>query len=151
MHTSEDLAAEYSGYLTYRISQLSAKLNAQANRVLKAEFGLSVVKWRILVLVHNAAPVNAAVLCKGLSMDAGLFSRTLKTLVEEKLVKISGSKTDKRQTLISLTKAGKQKVQQAAPVMAKRREQLTDGFSARERIELMRMLNILDRNAAKTI
>ena len=119
--------------------------------MLKAEFGLSVVKWRILALLHGAEPVNSAVLCKGLSMDAGLFSRTLKTLVEEKWVKISISKTDKRQTLIALTAAGERKYQQAAPLMTKRRQQLTSGLTVRERSELMRMLDILDRNASKTI
>ncbi len=84
-------------------------------------------------------------------MDAGLFSRTLKALNEEKLVKIANSKTDKRQLLISLTMAGERKYQQAAPVMKKRRENLTNGLSVRERSELMRMLDILDRNAAKPI
>ena len=87
IHTSEELLAQDSGCLTCRISQLSARLNAQGTRVLKAEFGLSVVKWQILVLLHVAEPVNSAVLCRGLSMDADPFSRTHKTPVEEKWVK----------------------------------------------------------------
>lgn len=84
-------------------------------------------------------------------MDAGLFSRTLKTLVKEKWVKMSNSKTDKRQTLISLTRAGERKYQQAAPVMNQRRQQLTDGLTSQERKELLRMLDILDHNATKPI
>lgn len=119
--------------------------------MLKAEYGLSVVQWRILALVHGAQPVNSAVLCKGLSMDAGLFSRSLKTLIEKKWVKISDSKSDKRQMLISLTRSGDRKYLEAAPVMKKRREDLTEGLTAKDRAELMRMLDILDHNAAKPL
>lgn len=150
-HSGERVATEHSGYLTYRISQLSARLNAQATRVLKSEFGLSVLKWRILALVYGVEPVNSALLCKGLSMDAGLFSRTLKSLVEEKLVRLTHSKADKRQQLITLTRAGERKYLEAAPIMKKRREMLTDGLTATEQRELLRMLDILDRNAARTL
>jgi len=84
-------------------------------------------------------------------MDAGLFSRTLKTLVEKKWVKISNSKIDKRQVLISLSRAGDRKYQQAAPVMKKRRDDLTLGLTSTDQAELMRLLDILDLNASKTV
>lgn len=147
----EDLreVVEYSRFVTYRIAQLSTKLNKQASRVLKEHGGLSLVQWRILALVHLSGPVYSATLVKSIHMDAGLFSRNLKSMIELKLIKATADKDDSRKQLLTLTSRGKKQYAKAGPAMEVRRQNLTRGMNAEDKESLFRLLDILDRNASE--
>ena len=142
---------EYSRFVTYRIAHLSAKLNRQASLVLKKNSGLNVVQWRILALVHLSGPVCSATLVKSIGMDAGLFSRNLKSMIELKLISASTDQTDNRKQVLKLTKAGFRLYAQASPAMEKRRQQLTRGMTRAEKDTLFRLLDILDHNATELV
>ena len=142
---------EYSQYITYRIAQLSARLNSQASQVLKKHGGLNVVEWRILALVQMSGPVHSATLVKSIGMDAGLFSRNLKSMIERGLVSTKPDKNDNRRQILRLTSAGRKKYQQANPAMAQRRQQLTTGLTTHDKATLFRLLDILDHNASEPV
>ena len=62
-------------FLTYRLSRVQAKLNAQANALLHAQSGLTLSRWRILALVGAAGQTRLSELARIAALDKGLLSR----------------------------------------------------------------------------
>ncbi len=143
---SADALSAYQNFLTYRINQLSARLNAQAARLLRDNCDLGLIQWRILFLVNACGPVHSAKLVKAIAMDAGLFSRNLKSMIADGLIHSQLHKDDHRQQLLTLTKKGKAAYERAAPFMRRRRENLTKGLSISEQECLLRLMNRIDIN-----
>lgn len=139
----------YREFVTYRISQIAARMSSHAAKVLRDECGLSVVQWRILSLLGVSAPVTSSVLVKLIAMDAGLFSRNLKKMVDAGLITSKTDPLDQRQQILRLTRSGKDQFEKAAPVMSARRVMLIDNISERDRQTFFKVLNQLEDNLEK--
>lgn len=144
-----DEIAEYSQFVTYRLSQINAKLSTEASRLLRKHCGLSVVQWRILALVTASAPITSAALVKSVAMDAGLFSRNLKSLINEGLILTHTDPSDNRQQVLRISKRGLTQYKRARPYMQERRERLTQGVSAKDLDTFFRVLNTIESNISK--
>jgi len=145
-----DQISTYTEYVTYRICQLSAKLNVQATRLLR-DCGLSVVHWRMLAVIHYSAPVTSATLVKAIAMDAGQFSRNLKSLINEGLIKSRVDKDDNRRQLLTLTSEGVARYNLAVPVMKNRRETLMSEVSNADKEAFFRVLDQLDKKLSEPL
>ena len=145
-----DGITSYASYITYRIAQLSAKLNVQASRLLREGCDLSPVQWRLLALIHVSAPVNSSTLIKSIAMDAGQFSRSLKILINGGFIKSRVDSRDHRRQVLSLTSKGIQRYKLAAPIMKKRRDDLMKGVSKSDREAFFRVLDHLDGELSDT-
>ena len=141
----EDIS-DYAGFVTYRVSQLNAKMSGQATRLLREHGGLSQVQWRLLALINVSSPVTSAALVKSIAMDAGQFSRTLKALIHNDMVKSKVDENDQRRQVLSLTKKGLLRYKLAAPLMKERREALMHGVSKADREAFFRVLDQLENN-----
>lgn len=147
-----DDISDYPSFVTYRVSQLSAKLNVQATRLLRDKCGLSPVHWRLLALIHaSQAPVNSATLVKSIAMDAGQFSRNLKIMINEGMIKSKNDTNDNRRQVLSLTSRGLACFELVAPVMKERREALMAGVSKADSDAFFRVLDHLDAKASEGI
>lgn len=116
-------------FLTYRLSRVQAKLNAQGSALLQREAGLTVSKWRILALVGAAGQTRLSALVRVAALDKGLVSRNLKIMVAEGLIATQQDDIDHRVQHLSLTKKGQALFEETLPKMrvrqAKLQEQLT--------------------------
>ena len=137
--------------MTYRLSQLNAKLTAQATRLLRKHAGMSVVQWRMLALIHASAPITSSVLVKAVAMDAGLFSRNLKSLISDGLVLSRINNNDHRQQVLRLSKRGTDQYERAAPLMQERRKDLTKNISAKDLNTFFSVLGQIEINASHTL
>ena len=144
-----DDVQEYSRFITYRLSQLNAKLNSEASRLLRQHCGLSIVQWRILALVTASAPITSASLVKAVAMDAGLFSRNLKSLINDGLILSHTDPNDNRQQVLRLSKRGITQFKRAQPVMKERRDRLTRGVSEKDLAAFFRVLDSIDGNLSE--
>jgi len=140
---------ELSQAVTFRVSQLSAKLNSQATRLLRKHAGLSLVQWRILFLLDMFDTAYAAELSQLTGMDAGLFSRNLRNLVEVGYVATTSEPTDQRQACLRLTSAGKKAFEAAAPFMMQRRDALLEGISKTDKKVFYKVLDQIEQNASR--
>ena len=137
-------------FVTYRIAQLHPKLNSQAAHILREHAGLSLVQWRIVALLQVAGrPISSRELTLQVSMDQGLFSRSLKTLVADGLVSTAVDPTDQRRSLLTLTKTGLALYEKTIPVMRQRQKHLMRNLSVEEREVLFRALDKLSENAER--
>ena len=104
----ETIEAELYQYVTYRLSRVQAKLNAQATHMLREASGITLSQWRIIALIGAAGETRLSMLARHSALDKGLLSRNLKALVTEGIVLTKQDQTDHRAQLLSLSPKGKE-------------------------------------------
>ena len=128
-------------FLTYRLSRVQAKLNAQASAMLRTHAGLTLSQWRILALVGAAGQTRLSELARTGLLDKGLLSRNLKVLVGEGLVIAKQDDVDHRVQHLRLSKRGKALFERTLPRMRKRQRHLrlvADGKGDRRALQSAR-------------
>lgn len=111
-------------FLTYRLSRVQAKLNAQANAMLHDYSGLTLSQWRIVALVGAAGQTRMSDLARESALDKGLLSRNLKALVADGLVASRQDEIDLRVQHLSLTDKGRAVFDHTLPKMRARQRHL---------------------------
>jgi len=139
-----------SNFLTYRISRLHGKLNAQASRILSDSVGVTLSQWRIIAFLGSAGSISASALVRYTAMDKGLVSRNVKTLIQQGLVETTADDCDNRITLLSLSAAGKEIFDRALPRMQRRQAKLQAHLSADDIATFRRVLATLEGAAQDT-
>lgn len=115
--TADDLPLRQ--FLTFRFSRVQAKLNELGARILQEAAGLTLTKWRIVALIDCSGPTRSTDVTRVASIDNRLFSRKLKTLVDEGFVTGAVQK-DRREQLLSLTPKGEALYRRVLPVIQSR-------------------------------
>lgn len=152
MTKTTDSAEDYAGYITYRISQLNARMIAQGRQILREQCDLGVVQWRIMRLVASSAnPVTSTFITQSIAMDPGQFSRNLKALIDQGLIESKQDKTDNRKQMLKLTKRGRERYNKAAPVMKERREAIMRGISDADARVFFRALETIENNLKNSL
>lgn len=136
--------------LTYRIARVQSKLSAQGARLLKEKAGLSLTQWRIMKLIRSYRQANASALAKVSTMDPGLFSRRLKTLIEKGYVRSTPDEQDSRVQHLSLTPLGHRAYDKAWPLMRARRRWLRGLLTPAEQSALFSALDKLDTGSERS-
>ncbi len=119
-------------FLTYRLSRVQAKLNAQAGAMLRRYAGLTLSQWRILALVGAAGQTRLSDLARIAALDKGLLSRNLKSLIAEDLVMSKQDEFDQRVQHLSLSPEGKTLFEKTLPRMRKRQHRLRSALNEHE-------------------
>lgn len=119
--------------VTFRLSRIHAKLNAQAARILKETAGISLSQWRIFVMIENHGKLTPAQIVKRTDFDKGQVSRTVKGMLKEGLIAVEGSESDQRSHTLEFTDKGFAVFQQARPAMRARQNALLGSLTATER------------------
>lgn len=133
------------------MSQLSARLNAHAVRLLRKHGGLSLVQWRILYLLDVFGTASTTRLATFSGMDTGLISRNLRILIDAGFVKSRLEPGDLRRSNLRATKAGRKVFEKAAPHMQARREALWNGISDADKRAFLKVFDQLDKNVAELL
>ena len=137
--------------LSFRLSQVQAKLNAQATKVLKTNGGLTLVQWRILVTMQITGETTVGRIARETHFDKALISRTVQTLVAQGLALMRTDENDHRQHLLTMTKAGQQAFEKAAPHMIARQNALTSAMTDEQLSTLFDALDLLEEAADQEI
>ncbi len=148
--TMDEGPEDVQDFLTFRLARVQSKLNMQAAQILEKTAGLSLTQWRILALVGAAGLAKSSTLTRQAAFDKGLFSRRLKSLVEQGLVQTNSDPKDSRAQILSLTKAGRALYAKTLPVMRKRQAALERVLSDEQQDAFFDALERLDK-AAETI
>ncbi len=136
-------------YLTYRISRVQAKLNAQGSKVLGDAVGLTLAQWRVVALVGAAGSTQLSTLARQAALDKGLLSRNVKTLVKQQVVSSRQDEIDQRVQHLSLTPKGQDLFERALPVTRRRQDWLRKDLSDEEIRTFRRVLDKLEMAAEK--
>ncbi|EFL87735.1 MarR family winged helix-turn-helix transcriptional regulator [Ahrensia sp. R2A130] len=134
--------------LAYRFMVIQPKLNAQAAQLVKEQAGLSLTQWRIAALVKMYGPEVASTdILRDVKMDKGMFSRSLKSLIDQGIITRRADENDQRRTLLSLTAAGETIYKRTLPYIHARERHLVHDFTEEEQACLDSVLTKLERNS----
>ena len=134
-------------FLTYRISKVQAKLNAQASAILSKYAGLTLSQWRVLALVGDAGETRMSDVARGAALDKGLVSRNLKVLVEKGLILTRQDHEDHRIQHLCLTAEGVEVFHTTLPKMRLRQNHLKSAVPPTELEALYSALEKLEQAA----
>lgn len=135
---------QLSQFLTYRISRLHGKLNAQASRILQASVGLTLNQWRMVAFIGGAEKITASELIHYTAMDKGLVSRNVKSLIETGLVLSTPHDIDHRVHVLRLSPAGQDIFEAALPMMRRRQARLKRDITDEDLATFNRVLKVLE-------
>jgi DNA-binding MarR family transcriptional regulator len=130
--------------VSYRISRLNARLNAQAGRILKASADISLSQWRILVMINEAGEITASDIARQTKIDKALISRAIRSLADEGLIAADIQASDHRSHLIRFTDLGRARFHEALPHMLARQNGIVAGLSGEEQDQFFSMLTRIE-------
>ncbi len=144
----EGIDGVIQGRITYRLSRLNARLNAQASRILGKRYGISLTQWRVMVMVRALGQPTLTEIARDSQLDKGQLSRCIRGMVADGLVMASEKiESDHRMTRLRLTRKGERLHMQAWPAMRSRQEALLGSMNESERRIVFDVLDRLDRIA----
>lgn len=136
--------SELPKLMTFRLSRLQARANAQAARILKKTAGISLSEWRIFVMIETDGKITPAKIVKLTGFDKGLVSRTIKGMQKKDLVSVENSEKDHRSHIIDFTPQGFAIFEKARPAMRRRQEMFRDCLTPQELDQLFMAFDKLD-------
>lgn len=131
-------------YLTYRLSRVQSKLNAQGAKILGDAVGLTLMQWRVIALIGIAGQTRFSTLAKDAVFDKGFLSRNLKALIEDGLVLSEPDELDQRAQNLRLSEEGQKIFERALPVTRKRQDWLIENLTPDEITTFRRVLDKLE-------
>jgi DNA-binding MarR family transcriptional regulator len=131
-------------FLTYRLSQLSSKLNRQATAILRKAGGLKLPEWRVIALLATHGELNARWIGDRTGADPGLLSRTFRALELKELITARRSGEDRRAVYVTLTRKGQQVHDKTIPHMRARQRRLLDALDPGERSAVFKIIDKLE-------
>lgn len=141
---SDDDSLPLHQFLTYRMSRVQAKLNAQATRILREASGITLTQWRIIALVGAAGQTRLSQLAREAALDKGLLSRNLKGLIENDVIATRPDESDHRAQVLTLSAKGAEIFERTLPVSRERQRKLRAGLTEEELRVFRRVLDKLE-------
>jgi DNA-binding MarR family transcriptional regulator len=107
---SDDEQRVWRDYLT-----MTSRLQAEMNRQLQRDCGLSLADYDVLVAVDEQPGCRISTLGDRLGWEQSRLSHQLRRMVERGLVERTGAKDDRRAATVALTAEGRRALKVAAP------------------------------------
>lgn len=131
-------------FLTYRLSRVQAKLNAQAARMLRETSGVTLIQWRIIAIVGTSGQTRLSEIARATALDKGLLSRNLATLIKEQIIQATPDETDQRAQNLTLAPRGQDVFERTLPVTRRRQSKLRENLTPDELETFRRVLDKLE-------
>lgn len=126
-------------YIPALINILSTRLSSSASVTYRSLFGLSVLEWRILVLLARKPGLSAQQVGSVVGQHKGPISRAVRVLESKSLVRVGFAKKGHRHEL-HITPAGMALYRASIPVAMERQRRLLADLSQEERAQLRSLL-----------
>ncbi|MEH6524974.1 MAG: MarR family transcriptional regulator [Sneathiella sp.] len=134
-------------FLPYRLTKLSGFISRDLGGIYSERFNLTITEWRIIALLGSEDGLTAQVIGTRASLDKVRISRAVDRLVKAGRVKKQTHKTDRRSSLLHLTKSGRAILEEIVPLAQDYEKRLLKEFSPEEIEILDGFLNRLDSKA----
>lgn len=129
-------------YVPALINILSSRLSSSASATYRALFALSVLEWRILVLLAKESGLSAQQVGSVVGQHKGPVSRAVRVLESKSLVRVDFAEKGHRHEL-SITPQGMDLYTTSIPIAMERQRRLLLGFSEAECEQLRNFLKRL--------
>ncbi len=137
---------QLDNYLPYLINRVGAGLAARFTATALQQHHLSIMMWRVLVVLSNNGGVRLVDLSQMTSIDLSTLSRMVARLVRLGLVSRKRSTTSDREVLVTLTSKGQKLLDRIIPIGVEYEKQVVQGISRSDLATAQRVLKHLYAN-----
>ncbi len=140
-----------ANFITHKINNLTAMMNAEGGEILQEEFQLTYSQFVVLSVIHGVGNVSQQVIAEYSQYSKGLISRVIFALAANDLVTVSNQLGDRRVKIIVLTAKGKDKFERASDFLERAfREKIVLGQGQNiSEAEIQSFEKVLDKLLAK--
>jgi DNA-binding MarR family transcriptional regulator len=142
------LPLDLQDFLPYKLSRLVNDVSAGLLSTYSPSFALNVSQWRMLAAVAQLAPTTVTELTQYSGMDKVTVSRSVREMVERKLMARVLDDNDRRRASITLTAEGRATYQRIAPLAMEYEKNLLDALEDSEKVALNQLVDRLLDQAA---
>lgn len=130
-------------FLPYRLSVLSNTISQSIAADYEKRFDLSVTQWRVMAVLGQEGDISAREVAARTAMDKVAVSRAVSSLLERKLLLRKIAPTDKRESRLHLSAAGRRIHDQIIPLAMEHERRLLAQLTPEEQQSLSRILDTL--------
>ena len=138
---------ELSRFLPYRLSVLANTVSSAIAGAYADRFGLTIPEWRVIAVLAGAPGLSAAEVATRTAMDKVAVSRAVANLLAGRRIERSTAASDRRRSMLRLTRAGEQVYARVVPVALEYERELLGALSMQEVAVLDRALSLLEARA----
>lgn len=134
-------------FIPYRLSVLSNVISTAIAGAYAERFKLTIPEWRVMAVLGLEPGISAAEVAERTAMDKVAVSRAVSGLLRSRRVQRDFSDTDKRRSVLKLSRAGEAVYARVIPFARRYEQQLLENFSESERAQLDSVLDRLIERA----
>lgn len=137
-------AEELPGFVLERASKRMKQYFQE--QLVKSNMGITIDQWVILQELNEHNGLSQLEIAVATFKDAPTVTRIIDLLCEKELTQRLVDADDRRKFRVQLTEKGRQKIEEALPIIEQAREKTWQGFDEQKLEMLMRMLNEVFEN-----
>lgn len=142
-------ANELTSFVTFRLAHVQNRLNAQASKILRDAAGITLVEWRILILLKSMGGSSLTDLAETTTIDKGQLSRNINAMITKDLIHAQANPEDQRKQILHLTASALDLSDRLFPLMRQRQEHLLHKVEPNELEIFFKVLDQIDAAAEK--
>jgi DNA-binding MarR family transcriptional regulator len=120
-------------WFAYRIARLSTRIERKVTSIHSKSYHLNLASWRVLANVARYQPLSQKQLGQYTATEAPKVTRAVGVLVAKKLITDTKDKTDRRRSVLRLTRKGRGVFEGVAKTIGKAEKVLFSDLSAKEK------------------
>ncbi len=136
-------------FLPHQLSVLSNKISRAISGVYGERFGLSIPEWRVIAVLQYFPGASSGELTDKTGMDNVAVSRAVNNLVRAGFITRRPRHTDRRRTVLELSKRGQEVYKEITPLALRYEAMLVESLDEEEHRQLGRLLAKLQTQANK--
>ena len=145
----DDAPLKLEEFLPYRLNVAAALASQALSRIYAERYGIGVPEWRVLVTLGQYGVMTGKAIGEHAHMHKTKVSRAVALLESRTLLMRRANKADMRESLLSLTPAGRAIYQDIAPVAAAFARRFIEAIDPADRAAFDRALKAIIERAQK--
>ncbi len=142
-------AIHFEQWFPHRFSWVANEVSLSLYGRYHSRWGISVVGWRIIVILAEHAPLAAKELAQFAAMDPVQITRAVAELVKLGFVTRRVDRADRRRVALRLTKAGEAVYAEMLPYLRDVEQALLYGLKPHERAQLVNLMDRIQSNGRR--
>ena len=138
---------QHDDLLNYRLKRLLTAGGAPAIRLCEGGYGVARQEWRLLAALVEGGPTSPTDLAQRTRLEGARIARTVKALVDKKLVTRTARPGDRRRAELAATAQGQELYRDLLPQLAAINQRLMAVLTEEESLVLDSLLQRLAANA----
>ena len=134
-------------FFAYKLSVSSNKISGIFANIYQDKFALSITQWRIMAVLGEFPDSSADDVSNKTQIEKSILSRAINKLLQRKLIQRVFSETDKRRSMLSLTRTGFDVYSEIVPLSYAYQHKLLNCFNSDEKQQFSLLLEKLYQHA----